>query len=254
MGPTEKGDSPHHDPQAPVARAVPDENSAVRGDVAGAPLPSSIPLLDGDEANSSLEGTPLAEVTRQASTPSPAKDGSLPDRQPDESYQSAAAAANPRAVATPVRSLPATGTAIPNPHVSTTPSPVPPNDPASPAEAPEFSASPSGTALESPASIPELGDTTAEKPVPGQLRLSEAAIRARLRRTMEPSKRTGERKVSEAVLKQWNSKKGKGKIYQIFQACGWDKEPASSTAQHSLQHRPHQITCRTILPQSKGEL
>lgn len=69
--------------------------------------------------------------------------------------------------------------------------------------------------------VPDLGDQDAESPTPGEIRLSEAAVRARMRRVMEPSKITGERKVSDAIVKQWQTKKGKDKLGAIFQSCGY---------------------------------
>ena len=48
--------------------------------------------------------------------------------------------------------------------------------------------------------VPDISDNQTPHPVPGKPRLSEEAIRARMRRVMEPSKRTGKRKVSDAVF------------------------------------------------------
>lgn len=77
------------------------------------------------------------------------------------------------------------------------------------------------TAADCPADVPGLDDKMAEVPEPGKLRLSEGAVKARMRRIFESSKITGEHKVSKAVLEQWKSKKGRGKLSTIFQSCGY---------------------------------
>lgn len=72
--------------------------------------------------------------------------------------------------------------------------------------------------------VPNADDANAERPVPGKLRISEAAINARMRRIMEPSNKTGQRKVSDAVLKQWQCKKSRGGLQKLFQTCGYDPD------------------------------
>lgn len=74
-------------------------------------------------------------------------------------------------------------------------------------------------------SVPDSKDKDAARPVPGQLRISEGAIYGRLRRVFEPSKKTGHRKVSDAIYKQWVDKgKGRQKIFSLFQSCGYCKD------------------------------
>lgn len=86
---------------------------------------------------------------------------------------------------------------------------------------------PSPTVLEvsSPeCNIPSVDDEGAAKPKPQALRLSEAAVDARLRRVFEPSKRTGQYKVSDAILAQYK-KPGKSRksLQKLFETCGYDK-------------------------------
>ena len=89
--------------------------------------------------------------------------------------------------------------------------------------------SPTVLEADSPGStVPSVDDSTAAKPNPKVLRLSEAAIDARLRRVFEPSKRTGQYKVSDAILAQYK-KNGKSRksIQKLFETCGYDKEKGS---------------------------
>ena len=99
---------------------------------------------------------------------------------------------------------------------------------------------PSPTVLEvsSPEStIPSLDDVTASKPKAQVMRISEAAADARLRRVFEPSKRTGEYKVWDAILAQYK-KPGKSRksLQKIFETCGYDK--AGLPQQHSVKIKP----------------
>lgn len=99
---------------------------------------------------------------------------------------------------------------------------------------------PSPTVLEvsSPEStIPSLDDATASKPKAQVMRISEAAADARLRRVFEPSKRTGDYKVSDAILAQYK-KPGKSRksLQMIFETCGYDK--AGLPQQHSVKIKP----------------
>lgn len=74
--------------------------------------------------------------------------------------------------------------------------------------------------------IPYKDDTTATQPKPGILRLSEAAINQRMGRVFQPSKRTGEYKVSDKIVAMYKSKGGKPKLHQIFQSCGYNVDSA----------------------------
>ena len=71
--------------------------------------------------------------------------------------------------------------------------------------------------------VPDEDDPQASKPQPGALRLSKEAIDGRLRRIMTPNAK-GEYQVSQQVLKQYHSKKGKESLRKLFQSCGWDKD------------------------------
>ena len=107
-------------------------------------------------------------------------------------------------------------------------------------QTPSPAVTPTVLEVESPNStVPSVDDSTAVKPNPKDLRLSEAAIDARLRRIFEPSKRTGQYKVSDAVLAQYK-KNGKSRksIQKIFETCGYDKEKGlqnSGTAMFSFE-------------------
>ena len=73
--------------------------------------------------------------------------------------------------------------------------------------------------------IPFDGDSSAPRPEAGKLRISPAAINQRMSRVFQPSKRTGEFKVSEQILAMYRSKNGKSKLQSIFQSCGYDVDP-----------------------------
>ena len=78
-------------------------------------------------------------------------------------------------------------------------------------------------------SIPEIGDTRAPQPKPKELRMSPAAADARLRRCMEPSRRTGKFKVSDEVLLQYKKNgKSRQKLRKIFETCGYDQDKGFS--------------------------
>ena len=68
--------------------------------------------------------------------------------------------------------------------------------------------------------VPDILDQSIKRPKAGEVRLSQAAISARLRRIMKPD-RYGSFKVSQAVINDFNSVKGKKSIQQIFQMCGY---------------------------------
>ena len=78
--------------------------------------------------------------------------------------------------------------------------------------------------------IPVYGDTNAEVPKAGELLLSENAISLRLRRVFQPNPKTGEFRVADNIRKMYLDKKGKGKtkILQIFQSCGFDPDRVMS--------------------------
>ena len=74
-------------------------------------------------------------------------------------------------------------------------------------------------------SIPEIGDKHAPQPTARDLRISEAAADARLRRCMEPSRRTGKHKVSDEVLLQYKKNgKSRQKLRKVFETCGYDQD------------------------------
>lgn len=72
-------------------------------------------------------------------------------------------------------------------------------------------------------SVPGLDDTRAPRPKQGELHLSKAAINSRLRRLMKPNVH-GTYKVSQEVIKDFNSTQGRKTIDQIFQMCGYDPD------------------------------
>ena len=78
-------------------------------------------------------------------------------------------------------------------------------------------------------SVVGVDDQTIPKPNPKELRISEAAADARLRRVFQPSLRTGQYKVSDAVLAQYR-KNGKGrKSLKLFETCGYEKDMVSKS-------------------------
>ena len=70
---------------------------------------------------------------------------------------------------------------------------------------------------------PLLGDENAEKPVAGQIRLSQNAINLRMHRMMKTDSK-GNSKVSAEIRKQYTNKKGKLRLQQIFQTCLYDPD------------------------------
>ena len=70
--------------------------------------------------------------------------------------------------------------------------------------------------------IPFADSPKALKPLPGKLRIAQVAVDQRLRRIMTPSSKTGEHKVSSEIVKMYKDKKGKTKLSQLFQTCGYD--------------------------------
>ena len=169
----------------------------------------------------------LSELTKMVEKPLQ-KDTTVADsKEPWDQYAQACAAADsarlsgePQVVATPCRStaavLPgksAVTPAIPecgHKHMSTP-------SPRHPAPSPSDAVSPSGTDL------PDVGDLSAERPVPGELQLSQNAINLRIHRAMKIDTK-GNSKVSEEIRKQFHSKKGKLRLMQVFQSCGFDTD------------------------------
>ena len=74
-----------------------------------------------------------------------------------------------------------------------------------------------------PSSVATLGDKSVETPVPGELRLSQNAINLRLQRVMKVDSK-GNSRVSEEIRKQFHCKKGKLRLQQIFQSCGFNPD------------------------------
>ena len=60
-----------------------------------------------------------------------------------------------------------------------------------------------------------------DRPVPGELRLSQNAINLRMHRAMKIDSR-GNAKVGDEIRKQFHTKKGKLRLQQIFQSCGYN--------------------------------
>lgn len=73
------------------------------------------------------------------------------------------------------------------------------------------------------AAIPEIGDATVAKPTPGKLRVSSTAVEGRLKRIFTPNVR-GEFKVSQEIVQQWKSKKGRRSLEKLFQSVGYSPD------------------------------
>ena len=72
--------------------------------------------------------------------------------------------------------------------------------------------------------IPDIHDSRLPRPVPGEMRLSPDAMKARMRRLFEPNTK-GQYKVSLEILKQYQSKgKSRHRLEQIFQSVGYCKD------------------------------
>ena len=104
------------------------------------------------------------------------------------------------------------------PKVSTVPEPVQP--PPRPAPTPCRQATLVGDWL---SEVPDIGDTSVEKPKPGQLRISADAVEGRLRRLFTPNVK-GEFKVSTEIVQQWKTKKGRRSLEQVFQSVGFNTD------------------------------
>ena len=136
-----------------------------------------------------------SEQFRAVETKTPNNDGKKPE-----------AEVQPRNVATPCRADPQ------NERREAT-SPVPSLAP---------SLAPSIASTLSDSDVPDLGDGSAPRPSSKNLRITEAAADARLRRTMAPSLRDGSYKVSTEVYKQYR-KGGKSKksLMKLCETCGY---------------------------------
>ena len=71
--------------------------------------------------------------------------------------------------------------------------------------------------------IPDLRDTNAPKPTPGDVRISKEAKEARLRRVFTPNIR-GQFKVPAEIVAQYKNKKGRRNLEAIFQSCGFSPD------------------------------
>ena len=75
--------------------------------------------------------------------------------------------------------------------------------------------------VKSQSEVPDLLDTQAQAPKPGDVRLSSTAINSRLKRVFTPNV-NGEYKVPAEIVKQWQCKrKGRKSLEQVFQSCGF---------------------------------
>ena len=74
--------------------------------------------------------------------------------------------------------------------------------------------------------VPNLSDSSAPRPAPGQATLSKDAIRSRTRRIFT-RRGNGQLKVSETIFEEWNKKGSKERknLELIFQQCGYDPVP-----------------------------
>ncbi len=71
--------------------------------------------------------------------------------------------------------------------------------------------------------VPDISDTTIPKPKPGAMRISAEAVEGRLRRIFTPNIK-GEFKVSNEIVQQWRSKKGRKSLEKLFQSCGFNTD------------------------------
>ena len=92
---------------------------------------------------------------------------------------------------------------------------------------PKNTGTPSSKETETPGSTetgtPGATDLESERPTPGELRLSQNAIDLRMHRMFKIDSK-GNSKVSTEIRKQWHSKKGKLRLQQLFQTCGYDTD------------------------------
>ena len=85
---------------------------------------------------------------------------------------------------------------------------------ASPTEVESTVPTPTEVAADSP-------DTS--RPVAGELRISQNAINCRLHRVMKIDSK-GNCRISDKIREQFHSKKGRLRVQQLFQTCGYDVE------------------------------
>ena len=71
--------------------------------------------------------------------------------------------------------------------------------------------------------VPDITDTTVQKPQPQQLRVSPEALERRLHRIFLPNVK-GEFKVSQEIISQWKTKKGKRSLQKLFETCGYNPD------------------------------
>ena len=71
--------------------------------------------------------------------------------------------------------------------------------------------------------VPDITDTTVQKPQPGKLRVSREALERRLHRIFLPNVK-GEFKVSQEIITQWKSKRGKRSLQKLFETCGYNPD------------------------------
>lgn len=68
-----------------------------------------------------------------------------------------------------------------------------------------------------------IGDKSVQSPQPGVVRLSPEAVDGRLRRVFAPNAK-GEFKVSQEIVAQWKTRKGRKSLAQLFQTCGFNSD------------------------------
>ena len=71
--------------------------------------------------------------------------------------------------------------------------------------------------------VPDINDQSVPKPKAGELRISQDAIAARLRRVFTPNVK-GEYKISTEIVNQWKSKKGRQPLMKLFQTVGYSPD------------------------------
>ena len=84
------------------------------------------------------------------------------------------------------------------------------------------------TDVDTPSSEDSAGAEDGDRPIPGELRLSENAINLRLHRLMRIDAK-GNSKVSDQIRKQFHGKKGKLQLQQVFQSCGYNPDWCGQT-------------------------
>ena len=97
----------------------------------------------------------------------------------------------------------------------------------------------------SPSSVGTLSSTPGggdgpdpSEPIPGELRISQNAINLRMHRMMKVDAK-GNSKVSSQIREQFHTKKGKLRLQQLFQSCGYHPERVCLTSKLLLESFPH---------------